>query len=431
MCVDRLARGGVVLTRRGQLLRRRPANPAPVVGEGGGSHGGGAYGERPGRGPARGAGLPRSQATSCPPGVRGRHGADHHGTPGGAHRRRYGWRSGTGSTPHSPWPGIGPPPRVRHTGTSWNGTGRPISAAAASVAAAAIHHPVAAARREAIRSVTRAAGMSVPTSTTSTSSSSLPQSRVGGTTRPARRLRAEAQGAHGEQVAVAGATDECDPSRLRAASGAQPRGRGGQRARDVPTDPHRPARITGVDGDADQPRGRGDRGARGHPHRAERGVAGGHAPDAPRLAQRRDLGVDLRVAGGDVDHPGRVQVGGGEGPGDDDDVTRSPVTRSALDDGRHLRRDGRGHHPHGRPGLEERLRPAGRHRTGADEQHLAAGQPHGERESVQCRRRRGSGECGCHRWIPHSVLDEPAQRPERGSAPGSTRLVQGSQPIDG
>lgn len=30
-----------------------------------------------------------------------------------------------------------------------------------------------------------------------------------------------------------------------------------------------------------------------------------------------------------------------------------------------------------------------------------------------------------------SVLDEPAQRPERGSAPASTRWVHGSQPIDG
>src|SRR6185437_11670091 len=32
---------------------------------------------------------------------------------------------------------------------------------------------------------------------------------------------------------------------------------------------------------------------------------------------------------------------------------------------------------------------------------------------------------------PHSVLPVPAQRPERGSAPGSTRSVQVRQPIDG
>ena len=32
---------------------------------------------------------------------------------------------------------------------------------------------------------------------------------------------------------------------------------------------------------------------------------------------------------------------------------------------------------------------------------------------------------------PHSVLAKPAQRPARGSSPGSTRWVHGSQPIDG
>ncbi len=34
-------------------------------------------------------------------------------------------------------------------------------------------------------------------------------------------------------------------------------------------------------------------------------------------------------------------------------------------------------------------------------------------------------------WRPHSVLSSPAQRPARGSSPGATRRVQGSQPIDG
>lgn len=38
---------------------------------------------------------------------------------------------------------------------------------------------------------------------------------------------------------------------------------------------------------------------------------------------------------------------------------------------------------------------------------------------------------GAHRWMPHSVLANPAQRPERGSCPGATRAVQGSQPIEG
>ncbi|GGO98414.1 hypothetical protein GCM10011612_13260 [Actinomyces gaoshouyii] len=41
------------------------------------------------------------------------------------------------------------------------------------------------------------------------------------------------------------------------------------------------------------------------------------------------------------------------------------------------------------------------------------------------------GRGGAHRWIPHSVLVNPAQRPERGSSPGATRAVQGSQPIEG
>ena len=34
-------------------------------------------------------------------------------------------------------------------------------------------------------------------------------------------------------------------------------------------------------------------------------------------------------------------------------------------------------------------------------------------------------------WIPHSVLFQPLQRPERGSSPGATLLVHGWQPIDG
>ena len=34
-------------------------------------------------------------------------------------------------------------------------------------------------------------------------------------------------------------------------------------------------------------------------------------------------------------------------------------------------------------------------------------------------------------WMPHSVLPVPAHRPLRGSAPGSTRIVQVAQPIDG
>ena len=33
--------------------------------------------------------------------------------------------------------------------------------------------------------------------------------------------------------------------------------------------------------------------------------------------------------------------------------------------------------------------------------------------------------------MPHSVLSSPRQRPARASSPASTRLVQGTQPIDG
>jgi len=32
--------------------------------------------------------------------------------------------------------------------------------------------------------------------------------------------------------------------------------------------------------------------------------------------------------------------------------------------------------------------------------------------------------------MPHSVFERPAQRPDRGSAPGSTFAVHGQQPID-
>src|SRR6185437_8500038 len=35
------------------------------------------------------------------------------------------------------------------------------------------------------------------------------------------------------------------------------------------------------------------------------------------------------------------------------------------------------------------------------------------------------------RWIPHSSLPRPRQRPARSSSPGLTGLVQGRQPIDG
>ena len=45
--------------------------------------------------------------------------------------------------------------------------------------------------------------------------------------------------------------------------------------------------------------------------------------------------------------------------------------------------------------------------------------------------RTGVGQGDAHRWIPHSVLVNPAQRPERGSSPGLTRAVHGAQPIEG
>ena len=47
------------------------------------------------------------------------------------------------------------------------------------------------------------------------------------------------------------------------------------------------------------------------------------------------------------------------------------------------------------------------------------------------RGRLGVGQGDAHRWIPHSVLVNPAQRPERGSSPGLTRAVHGAQPIEG
>ena len=40
------------------------------------------------------------------------------------------------------------------------------------------------------------------------------------------------------------------------------------------------------------------------------------------------------------------------------------------------------------------------------------------------------GEDSVLRWIPHSVLARPRQRPARGSSPGRVRDVQGMQPID-
>ena len=75
----------------------------------------------------------------------------------------------------------------------------------------------------------------------------------------------QAQRADGEEVTVAAPTDQGDPSRLGAAPGAQSGGRGGQGARDVATDPHRPARIPRVNGDTHQAGGRGDLGPGGDP----------------------------------------------------------------------------------------------------------------------------------------------------------------------
>jgi len=41
------------------------------------------------------------------------------------------------------------------------------------------------------------------------------------------------------------------------------------------------------------------------------------------------------------------------------------------------------------------------------------------------------GRVGIGVWMPHSTLSHPRQRPERGSSPGITLLVQGEQPMDG
>ncbi len=34
------------------------------------------------------------------------------------------------------------------------------------------------------------------------------------------------------------------------------------------------------------------------------------------------------------------------------------------------------------------------------------------------------------KWMPHSFLLSPRQRPARGSSPSATMVVQGAQPID-
>lgn len=79
----------------------------------------------------------------------------------------------------------------------------------------------------------------------------------------------------------------------------------------------------------------------------------------------------------------------------------------------------------------------------ADHQDGTPLDPEANREQAQSRRLspwlfelvRGcaglTGCCGAHRCNPHSVFSEPDQRPERGSAPVPTGLVQGLQPIDG
>ena len=46
-------------------------------------------------------------------------------------------------------------------------------------------------------------------------------------------------------------------------------------------------------------------------------------------------------------------------------------------------------------------------------------------------RRPGGARGGAHRWIPHSVLVRPAQRPDLGSCPGATLRVQVAHPMDG
>ena len=58
----------------------------------------------------------------------------------------------------------------------------------------------------------------------------------------------------------------------------------------------------------------------------------------------------------------------------------------------------------------------------------------GRRRARTCRSRsadaRAPSRSASQMWMPHSVLDIPAQRPERASSPGLTGWVHGSQPIE-
>ena len=55
----------------------------------------------------------------------------------------------------------------------------------------------------------------------------------------------------------------------------------------------------------------------------------------------------------------------------------------------------------------------------------------GEQEGRQLNQKTGSSPGLVGRWIPHSTLSQPRQRPARGSSPGSTFDVHGLHPIDG
>jgi hypothetical protein len=103
-----------------------------------------------------------------------------------------------------------------------------------------------------------------------------------------------------------------------------------------------------------------------------------------------------------------------------------------------------GHEPDpahvGVPVLAGKAQPGGQataQRVTVEHLDLPAGRAQLPGDGVGDRRLAGPGQPGqpdggapAHRWIPHSVLTDPAQRPARGPSPAATARVHGAQPID-
>jgi hypothetical protein len=185
----------------------------------------------------------------------------------------------------------------------------------------------------------------------------------------------------------------------------------------------RGARRCVVDGDTSFPEPalkRGDeqrmRAERARGADVEPGVRG------PRLREPcRDVGLAV-VGGGEQQRHGDARVPGVRVSAGRKRTEHLGQRRCAVVEKRFPHVDARRPGPDGVQQVVHRGRGAGVLRPVRDRDERRPGPP---------LRRPGRHRRVAQTWRPHSVLPVPAQRPDRGSAPVSTRSVQVRQPIDG